>query len=275
MAASHEMVVLLVTPTGRDAELVTTVLRESGIQTEALNDVGSAAQALSSRDFGALLIAEEAFGTERIALLASVLSKRPAWSDMPVLVLTAPASRLVKNRQHEPQRLPLDNVVLLDRPIRIATLVASVRAALRARSRQYERRSAEKVLQTSEKFAVVGRLAASIAHEINNPLEAITNLLYLLDRTVLDREQQQYLHSAQQELQRVAEIAAHTLTFNRYGNVKGMASVSVLLDSALALYRGRLTDSRIVVDPLREYSAATLLSWRTSTSVCQRNRECF
>ena len=248
MAASHELAVLLVIPTGRDAELVTSVLGDSGIQSEALNDVGSAAEALSSRNFGALLIAQEAFGAEGIALLDSVLKKRPAWSDMPVLVLTAPVSGFVKNRQHEPQHLPLDNVVLLDRPIRKATLVASVRAALRARTRQYERRSAEEALQTSEKFAVVGRLAASIAHEINNPLEAITNLLYLLERTVLDLEQQQYLHSAQRELQRVAEIAAHTLTFNRYRNVKGMASVSALLDSALALYRGRLTGSRILVD---------------------------
>src|SRR5580704_3901015 len=68
MAASHELAVLLVTPMGRDAELAASVLRESGIQSEALHDVGSAAQALNSRNFGALLIAEEAFGTEGIAL---------------------------------------------------------------------------------------------------------------------------------------------------------------------------------------------------------------
>ena len=124
MAASLEMTVLLVAPSGRDAELVRAVLRESGIQSEGFNDIGSATEALSSRDFGALLIAEEALGPKGIALLSSVLADRPAWSDMPVLVLTAAPSRFVKNRQHEPRHLPLDNVVLLDRPIRMVTPLA-------------------------------------------------------------------------------------------------------------------------------------------------------
>lgn len=260
MTANHEMAVLLVAPIGRDAELIRLVLQKSGVQSEAFNEIASATEALSSGNFGALLIAEEALGTKGIALLASVRAEQPAWSDVPVLVLTATPSHTAKNRQHERQLLPLDNVILLDRPIRMATLVASIRAALRARSRQYERRLAEEALQKSEKFAVIGRLSASVAHEINNPLEAISNVLYLLDQTALNPQQQQYLHVAQEELQRVAEIAAHTLTFNRHSNVRGAASVSVLLDSALALYRSRLTSSGVVVEsrhqntpPLRCY----------------------
>ena len=260
MTANHEMAVLLVAPIGRDAELIRLVLQESGVQSEAFNEIASATEALSSGNFGALLIAEEALGTKGIALLASVRAEQPAWSDVPVLVLTATPPHTAKNRQHERQLLPLDNVVLLDRPIRMATLVASIRAALRARSRQYERKLAEEAIQKSEKFAVIGRLSASLAHEINNPLEAISNVLYLLDQTALNPQQQQYLHVAQEELQRVTEIAAHTLTFNRHSNVRGAASVSVLLDSALALYRSRLTSSGVVVEsrhqntpPLRCY----------------------
>jgi signal transduction histidine kinase len=260
MTANHEMAVLLVAPIGRDAELIRLVLQKSGVQSEAFSEIASATEALSSGNFGALLIAEEALGTKGIALLASVRAEQPAWSDVPVLVLTATPSHTAKNSQHERQLLPIDNVVLLDRPIRMATLVASIRAALRARSRQYERRLAEEALQQSEKFAVIGRLSASVAHEINNPLEAISNVLYLLDQTALNPQQQQYLHVAQEELQRVAEIAAHTLTFNRHSNVRGAASVSVLLDSALALYRSRLTSSGVVVEsrhqntpPLRCY----------------------
>jgi signal transduction histidine kinase len=91
-------------------------------------------------------------------------------------------------------------------------------------------------------------LAARIAHEINNPLEAVTNLLYLLDATVLTDEQRGYLNAAREELMRVSEVAAQTLTFNRQRGVRGPASVSALLDSVLVLYHGRLASSNIVVE---------------------------
>jgi signal transduction histidine kinase len=106
----------------------------------------------------------------------------------------------------------------------------------------------DEALRKSDKLAVVGRLAASIAHEINNPLEAVTNALYLLAGTALNAQQRQYLDTAQQELMRVAEIAAQTLTFNRQSNVRGQASVSSLLNSVLALYRPRLTNSKIAIE---------------------------
>ena len=243
MTAGDGLQVLLVTPTGRDAKMIANALSMSNVRSEVLNDVASAVDVFRAEDIGAMLIAEEALEEEAIALLSSAIAQQPAWSALPVLVLTMGGKDTFQSKQRERQRLSLGETTLLERPIRVATLISSVRAARDARSRQYERRLSEKVLRQSEKLAVVGRLASSIAHEINNPLESVTNLLYLLAGTPLNMEQQEYLNTARQELTRVSEIAAQTLTYNRQLDVKGEASFSTLLDSILVLYKGRLAGS--------------------------------
>ncbi len=247
MTADNGLHVLLVTPTGRDATLLQKALNVADVQSKVLKDVATAIGEFQTRDVGALLVAEEALGREEITLLASALAGQPAWSVLPVLILTMGGKATVQSRRQERQQLSLGSTTLLERPIRAATLVSSIRAALHARDRQYQRRLSEAALRQSEKLAVVGRLAASIAHEINNPLEAVTNLLYLLNGTPLNTQQQGYLDTAQQELARVSEIAKNTLTFNRQRDVIGQASISALLDSVLLLYHGRLAGSNTVV----------------------------
>ncbi len=86
----------------------------------------------------------------------------------------------------------------------------------------------------------------------------MTNLLYLLNGTPLSEEQQNYLDIAQQELARVSQIAAQTLTFNRQRDIKGEASVSALLDLVLVLYQGRLAGSQIVVERRYQNTASFL-----------------
>ncbi len=248
MVVTAGLQVLLVTPTGRDAKLIGEALAVADVQSEGMKDVSSAIEVFQTRDVGALLIAEEALERESIALLVSALARQPAWSALPVLVLTMGGTATVQSRRQEWQMLSLGATTLLERPIRAATLVSSVKAALHARRHQYESRLSETALRHSERLAIVGRLASSIAHEINNPLEAITNLLYLLNGTPLNAEQQDYLDIAQRELARVSEIAVNTLTFNRRRDVKGQASIAALLDSVLLLYHGRLAGSDTMVE---------------------------
>lgn len=248
MTASDGLHVLLVTPTGRDAELIANALNTSNMQSEVLNDVASAVDVFRAKDIGAMLIAEEALEPGAIALLSSALAQQPTWSALPVLVLTMGGKETFQSRRQERQRLSLGDITLLERPIRVATLLSSVKAARDSRSRQYERRLSETALRESEKLAAVGRLASSIAHEINNPLESLTNLLYLLAGTPLSTEQQEYLSTAQQELARVSEIAAQTLTYNRQRNIRGEASLSALLDSILLLYQRRLAGSSTKIE---------------------------
>jgi signal transduction histidine kinase len=73
----------------------------------------------------------------------------------------------------------------------------------------------EQAVLESEKLATTGRMAAALAHEINNPLDAIVNCLYLLDHGNLSSAEQKYLDLAKQELQRVVRITRHTLSFYR------------------------------------------------------------
>lgn len=108
-----------------------------------------------------------------------------------------------------------------------------------------DRRRAEKALLQSEKLASVGRLASSIAHEINNPLESVTNLLYLLALRVDDPETQRLVLTAQDELARVSHIATHTLRFHKQSTKRTEVDLQTLADSVQALYRARLAASHV------------------------------
>ena len=108
------------------------------------------------------------------------------------------------------------------------------------------RLQAEEALRKSEKLAAVGRLAASIAHEINNPLEAVTNLLYLLQyHTTLEPEANEWVTSAQHEVARVSAITQQTLRFYRQSTRPVRANLPELLDSVLTLYQGRINTLQV------------------------------
>ncbi len=115
-----------------------------------------------------------------------------------------------------------------------------------------DRKRSEEALRKSEKLAVTGRLAASIAHEINNPLEAVTNLLFLLRNFAnLDEQAIRYVDMAEHEVRRVAEITQQTLRFYRQSTLPARATMAELLDSVLSLYQGRLHTLGIQVE--RDY----------------------
>jgi signal transduction histidine kinase len=115
-----------------------------------------------------------------------------------------------------------------------------------------ERKRGEETLRKAEKLAATGRLAASIAHEVNNPLEAITNLLYLLRNFCdLDEAAMRYVTMAEREGKRIAEIAQQTLRFYRQSTQPHRASMAELLDAILDLYQGRMSTLNIKVE--RQY----------------------
>jgi signal transduction histidine kinase len=115
-----------------------------------------------------------------------------------------------------------------------------------------DRKRSEEALRKTEKLAATGRLAASIAHEINNPLEAITNLLYLLHNFgELNDQAQNYVVLAENEVRRIAEITQQTLRFYRQSTLPARANMGELLDSVLSIYQGRLNTLNIQVE--RDY----------------------
>lgn len=121
-----------------------------------------------------------------------------------------------------------------------------------------ERRRAGEALRNSEKLAATGRLAASIAHEINNPLESVTNLLYLLERNPsLDASAREYAKLAQSEVGRVAHIARQTLGFYRESSSVEPVNMSQLMDEVLELFGRKIRNDNI--DIVKEYRLVGLI----------------
>ena len=112
----------------------------------------------------------------------------------------------------------------------------------------HERKTAENLLRRTEKLAAAGRLAASVAHEINNPLEAVGNLLYLaLNEQGLPVLSKQYLRMANDELRRVGHIVSQTLDFYRETSVPQSFDLSALTNDVLSLYQRKLDARQIRV----------------------------
>lgn len=110
-----------------------------------------------------------------------------------------------------------------------------------------EQRRSEEALRQTEKLAATGRLAASIAHEINNPLEAVTNLVYLAQKQPANAAR--YLLLADQELDRIAQITKNTLGFYRDTGSSSEMDISQVLEEVLALYGRKLKFKNITLQP--------------------------
>ena len=242
---SRAAVVALLTPTGRDAHVADSVLGRAGFVTKVCDDASTLCSSLND-DVGVLLVAEEALRTEAREKLLAALDAQPSWSDVPVVVLTGtgelsqnipPALRTLADRA---------NVTLLERPVRVATLVTALRSAMRARRRQFdlrdyleEREAAEQALRESEERERDARHQAeeanraksqfltTMSHELRTPLNAIAGYAQLLSlgirgpvtedqREDLERinKSQRHLLSLINDILNLAKIEAGRVDFN-------------------------------------------------------------
>lgn len=111
-----------------------------------------------------------------------------------------------------------------------------------------DRKLTESALLQSEKLAAVGRLASSIAHEINNPLESVTNLLYLARTSQELETAHDFLDLAERELARASAITNQTLRFHKQSTKPQQVTAQELFDSATALYQGKLANAQITLE---------------------------
>ena len=107
---------------------------------------------------------------------------------------------------------------------------------------------AQDASRTAEQLSAASRIAASIAHEINNPLEAVMNLLYLTEHSDISPGAADYLQQAQRELRRIAEITTHTLKFHRQQRSATWASLPELVDAVLSLFGKKIEQQAIRVE---------------------------
>jgi signal transduction histidine kinase len=108
-------------------------------------------------------------------------------------------------------------------------------------------KKSQEALRQTEKLAVAGQLAASIAHEINNPLEAVINCLYLVAQADLPEDARGYVNLAQKELDRVSQITMQTLRFYRGSTGRNPTDVHELIETVMTLLESRLEKGQIEV----------------------------
>lgn len=243
---------LVVAPVGRDGDLICVLLRSHGFSAECVTDIGESAHIPSSMIMG-LILTDEALAGAGVESLRAVIHGQPTWSDLPVLLLTS--------GPHEPQyaviasqvRMEIRSLHLLDRPVRKELLLSAVQVAYTARMKQLEIRDAaerqahsDEALRNSEKLAMAGRLAATMAHEVNNPLEALGNLLYLIESCDAIEDAKSFARLASQELGRISEIVQHTLRFHRAPTKPEHTDLAEIASSAVALFRGKMLERHIV-----------------------------
>ena len=129
--------VLLLTPTGRDADLTGRYLTGAGIAVEVCASMEELCDKFRA-GAGAALIAEEALTAENSRRLLEALGEQPAWSDFPLVILTTGGAKEESGDAGAVRSLgDAANVTLVERPTRVITILSAVRSALRARRRQY------------------------------------------------------------------------------------------------------------------------------------------
>jgi two-component system NtrC family sensor kinase len=136
-------------------------------------------------------------------------------------------------------------------PRQVKALEALSRQVIAASESRLQLQFAEQAtaaLLRAEKLAAVGRMASSMAHEINNPLESVTNLLYLARQHAVHPGVQQWLDDADVELRRISVIANQTLRFHKQSTRPQPITCLSLFSSVLNLYESRLKNARIVVE---------------------------
>ncbi|MBT2335241.1 response regulator [Variovorax paradoxus] len=174
--ASVEQRILLRTATSRDAFMANAVLARAEIMAHTCESLCELVRGLQE-GAGAIMLAEEVLADPAAAALTEALGSQPPWSDLPVLVLArqgADSPVIVKAMDR------LANVTVIERPMRVASLISTVRTALRARNRQYQLRGLLDGLRESDQRKT--EFLATLAHELRNPLAPMSTALTLLMR---------------------------------------------------------------------------------------------
>ncbi len=239
--------VLALLPTGRDSRLVCRALEDTGIECQSCPTVSLFTTALES-GAGAGIVAEESLANPDFERLKAWIDKQPPWSDFPLIVITSGGESTRRSLDITRRLKALGNVSLLERPLRIITLVSAAEAALRARRRQYQVQAfiADRIQAQEELAKQAQELARSNAdlqqfayvtsHDLQEPLRNITNFAELLSRRFkgkLDENADEFLSYILSGAQRMKALIDGLLNYSRVINVETIPFTPVPIVDAL------------------------------------------
>jgi signal transduction histidine kinase len=241
-----EMRVLILAPVGRDAQLLAATLVGLKIDSETAAD-GELLLVKLGEGAGAAIIAEEALRADHIKTLAAWLTSQPPWSDMPILILTSSGKPTPQSERRAHELQTLGNVTLIERPVRPETVQTAIRAALRARQRQYEMRSRQEELIRAN--SDLEQFAHSASHDLREPIRSISVYTELIQKhygKLLDHKGAEYLGFVESAAARMETLLEDLLSYAQAttisDEVPAPIHARVALDAALENLAGSIRD---------------------------------
>ncbi|HEX4900732.1 MAG TPA: ATP-binding protein [Pyrinomonadaceae bacterium] len=195
--ASHDQRILILAPTGRDGDLTSRVFGHYRLQSEVCAGPWDLCERLQG-GAGLVFVTGEALTSSLVRSLVEVLKQQPTWSDIPLVILTSGGGDLPANAEELATLVETGNVTLIERPVRVMTLVSAVESALRARRRQFDVRdylAAEQrakdeltraIQRAEEANSLKDEFLATVSHELRTPLMAVLGWAHLLRSNNLD-----------------------------------------------------------------------------------------
>jgi signal transduction histidine kinase/ActR/RegA family two-component response regulator len=251
--------ILIVAPIGRDAPAIAELLESHGYLAQVCSGLADAGVEVE-QGAGALLLTEDALEREQIAALLARLDGQPAWSELPVIILTTAGERSAERLDRI--AAAAGGVTLLERPLGVATLLRSVEVALRSRGRQYQvrdllaaqqaRESALRDSQERLRVAIASlrdadrrkdAFLATLSHELRNPLAPIRNAAEVLASPRLTPMQLRWTQSViQRQAAHMASLLDDLLELTRItqGKLqlrKQVCSIQGIVDAAVETAR--------------------------------------